>query len=160
MFNRAGFNLVITEEGIRAINNTLGNLVLESGARAVLLLDKGGQLIAAQGETNALDTLSLAALITGSFSSTKAIAGLLGENEFKVMFQQGTNHSIFMAALSNTQNILATIFPNAITVGRIKYKCLQVLDTLEEQMKAMYSSTPESPFRKAAAAEPKINDLF
>jgi predicted regulator of Ras-like GTPase activity (Roadblock/LC7/MglB family) len=159
MFNRTGGNLVITEEGIRAINNTLGNLVLESGAKAAMLLDKGGQLIAAQGETNALDTMSLSALITGSFSSTKAIAGLLGEDEFKVMFQQGINHSIFMAALG-TQDILALIFPNSVTVGRIKYKCLQVLEILDTQMKAMYSSTPESPFRKAAAAEPKINDLF
>lgn len=159
MFNRTGTNLVITEEGIRAINNTLGNLVLESGARAALLLDKGGQMIAAQGETNAMDTMSLSALITGSFSSTKAIAGLLGENEFKVMFQQGVNNSIFMSALG-TQDILALIFPNAVTVGRIKYKCQQVLDLLDSQMKAMYTNTPESPFRKAAAAEPKINDLF
>ncbi|MGE5707826.1 MAG: roadblock/LC7 domain-containing protein [Bacteroidota bacterium] len=159
MFNRTGSNLVITEEGIRAINNTLGNLVLESGAKAALLLDKGGQMIAAQGETNAMDTMSLSALITGSFSSTKAIAGLLGENEFKVMFQQGISNSIFMSALG-TQDILALIFPNAVTVGRIKYKCQQVLDILDGQMKAMYSSTPESPFRKAAVAEPKINDLF
>lgn len=159
MFNRTGGNLVITEEGIRAINNTLGNLVLESGAKAAMLLDKGGQLIAAQGETNALDTMSLSALITGSFSSTKAIAGLLGETEFKVMFQQGTNHSIFMAALG-TNDILALIFPNTVTVGRIKFKCQQVLEMLDTQMKAMYSNTPESPFRKAAAAEPKINDLF
>lgn len=159
MINRAGGHLVITEEGIRAINNTLGNLALESGAKAVLLLDKGGQLIAAQGETNALDTLSLSALITGSFNSTKAIATLVGETEFKIMFQQGTQFSLFMASL-NTQDVVAVIFPNAVTVGKIKYKVLQVLDTLDSQMKAMYANTPESPFRKPPTAQPKINDLF
>lgn len=159
MINRTGANLVITEEGIRAINNTLGNLALESGAKAVLLLDKGGQLIAAQGETNSLDTLSLSALIMGSFNSTKAIAALVGETEFKIMFQQGTQFSLFIAAL-NTQDVVAVIFPNSVTVGKIKYKVMQVIDTLDSQMKAMYANTPESPFRKPPTSQPKINDLF
>jgi predicted regulator of Ras-like GTPase activity (Roadblock/LC7/MglB family) len=159
MFNRAGGHLVITEEGIRAINNTLGNLALESGAKAVMLLDKGGQLIAAQGETNSLDTLSLSALITGSFNSTKAIASLLGETEFKIMFQQGTQSSLFMMALG-TNDMVAVIFPNSITVGKIKYKCLQVAELLDSQMKAMYANTPDAPFRKPPTAQPKINDLF
>ena len=42
MLNRGAGHLVITEEGIRAINNTLGNLVLDSGAKAALLMEKSG----------------------------------------------------------------------------------------------------------------------
>lgn len=158
MLNRGG-HLVITEEGIRAINNTLGNLVLDSGAKAVLLMEKSGQMIAAQGETNAFDTMSLSALIMGSFNSTKAIASLLGENEFKRMFQQGTNQSIFMFAL-DSHDILALVFPNAITVGKIKYKVEQVLDTLNSQVEAMYNSAPAAPLRAGQVPTPKINDLF
>lgn len=159
MLNRGAGHLVITEEGIRAINNTLGNLVLDTGAKAALLMEKSGQMISAQGETNAFDTMSLSALITGSFNSTKAIASLVGEVEFKTMFQQGANQSIFMFALES-HDILAVVFPNTITVGKIKYKTEQVLDTVNAQIQAMYSSAPSSPLRAGQAPAPKINDLF
>jgi len=159
MLNRGAGHLVITEEGIRAINNTLGNLVLDSGAKAALLMEKSGQMISAQGETNAFDTMSLSALITGSFNSTKAIASLLGEAEFKKMFQQGANQSIFMFSL-DSHDILALVFPNAITVGKIKFKVEQILDTLNAQVQAMYNSAPSAPLRASQAPAPKINDLF
>ncbi len=159
MLHRGTGNLVLTEEGIRAINNSLGNLVMDSGAKAALLLDKSGQLIAAQGETNALDTMSLSALITGSFGSNKAIANLVGETEFRRMFQQGQSSSIYMAQLV-THDLIAVIFSNAITVGKIKFRVDQMLDTLNQQMQAMYNSTPEAPFRAAPSAGPKLSDLF
>ena len=159
MFNRGTANLVITEEGIRAINSTLGNLVMDSGAKAALLLEKSGQLIAAQGETNAFDTMSLSALITGSFSSNKAIAGLIGETEFRKMFQQGKQSSVYMALL-DTGDLISVIFSNQITIGKIKFKVEQVLPVINEQLHAMYSSTTDTPFKAAPSAAPKLNDLF
>ena len=159
MFNRSTANLVITEEGIRAINNTLGNLVMDSGAKAALLLEKSGQLIAAQGETNSFDTMSLSALITGSFGSNKAIAGLVGETEFRKMFQQGKQSSIYMAAIG-TGDLIAVIFSNQINIGKIKFKVDQVLDTVTDQMLHMYNNTPETPFKAAPATGPKLNELF
>lgn len=152
-------NLVITEDGIKAINTTLGDLVLDSGARAALLVGTSGQLIAAQGETAAFDTLSFAALSIGSFNSTKAIASLLGEAEFKRMFQQGHGQSLFMESLEST-DVLAVVFGNQIPVGKIKFKVEQVLEVLNRQLAAMYHHTPASPFRAAPQAAPKINDLF
>lgn len=153
-------HLVLTEEGIRALNSVLGNFVLESGAKAVLLIDKGGQLIAAQGETSAYDTMSIAALLTGSFNSTKAIATHLGESEFTKMFQQGQTSSIYMVALGN-QDLMAVLFPNQITVGKIKYKLEQAMDPIDKQLAVMYQQTPTtSPIRPAQAPAPKINDLF
>lgn len=160
MATKSSKHLVLTEEGIRGLNNTLGNFVLDSGAKAILLIDKSGQMIAAQGETSAFDTMSISALITGSFNSTKAIATLLGEAEFKTMFQQGQTSSIYMVALSN-QDVLAVIFPNQITVGRIKYKLDQVVEPVDHQLKTMYLQSPaSSPIRPAQVPVPKIDDLF
>lgn len=158
--NRTIKHLALTEEGVRALNTLLGNFVLDSGAKAVLLMDKSGQMITIQGETSAYDTMSLSALFIGSFNSTKAIATLLGETEFKRMFQQGQAYSIYMAALS-TQEVLAVIFSNQLTVGRIKYKLEQSLDAIDQQMQNMYQQTPKlPPMRPAQAPAPKINDLF
>jgi predicted regulator of Ras-like GTPase activity (Roadblock/LC7/MglB family) len=157
---RANKHLVLTEEGLRGLNNLLGNLVLEAGARAALIIDQGGQMIAAQGETHSYDTMSLAALLMGSFHSTKAIALHLGETEFTKMFQQGQNNSLYMVALE-TQDTLAIIFPNQVTVGRIKYRLEQSLSAIDQQVLTMYRQTPSaSPIRPAQAPVPKINDLF
>lgn len=159
MFNRATANLVITEDGIRGINNTLGNLVMDSGAKAALLLEKSGQMIAAQGDTTSFDTMSLSALIMGSFGSNKAIAGLVGETEFRKMFQQGKQSSIYMASIG-TGDLLAIIFSNQVNIGKIKFKVDQVLDTVTEQMLTMYGTTPEIPFKASPATGPKLNELF
>lgn len=158
--HRSSKNLVLTEEGIRTLNNLLGNFVLDSGAKAALVIDRGGQMIAAMGETGSFDTLSLSALIGGSFASTKAIATHLGEQEFRRMFQQGQSSSIYMVAV-NAQDLLAVIFPNSITVGRIRFKLDSALDPIESQLNTMYQQTPaSSPIRPAQAPAPKINDLF
>lgn len=159
MAQRGTANLVITEEGIRGVNGTLSNLVVDSGAKAALLHEKSGQLIAAQGETNSFDTMSLSALITGSFSSNKAIAGLIGETEFRKMFQQGKQSSIFIASL-DTGDLISVIFPNQVPVGKVKFKVEQILPTLNDQMRTMYGATPEAPFRAAPAPAPKLNELF
>lgn len=158
--NRTNKHLTLTEEGVRSLNALLGNFVLDSGAKAVLLMDKSGQLITIQGETSAYDTMSLSALFIGAFNSTKALATLLGESEFKRMFQQGQTYSIYMAALSS-QEVLAVIFSNQLTVGRIKYKLDQSLDAIDQQMQSMYQqSTKLPPMRPSQAPAPKINDLF
>ena len=75
------------------------------------------------------------------------------------MFQQGTNQSIFMFALES-HDIVAVVFPNTITVGKIKYRVEQILGMLNSQIQALYNSAPSSPLRAGQAPAPKINDLF
>lgn len=157
---RSTKHLALTEEGVRALNNLLIGFLLESGAKAVLLMDKSGQLITTQGETSSYDTMSLSALFIGAFNSTKALATLLGESEFRRMFQQGHQYSVYMAALS-TQEVLAVIFSNQVAVGRIKYKLEQSLDAIDQQMQTMYQQTALlPPMRPAQPPAPKLNDLF
>jgi predicted regulator of Ras-like GTPase activity (Roadblock/LC7/MglB family) len=156
---RLGGHLVLTEEGLRTLNASLGDLVAESGARAVLLVGGAGQLISAQGKTQHLDTMSLAALSSGSFGSNKAIAGLVGESGFRRMFQQGRQSSLYMA-LVGAADLLAVVFPNEITMGKIKFQVEQAMPAIEEALGAMYKASPTNPFRSAPQAAPKIQDLF
>lgn len=136
-------NLVLTEAGVHALNALTGQLQQEVQARAVLLIEKSGQIITAQGQTSTLDTLSLGALISGSFASTKALARLLGEKHFKTLFQQGKSESIFVVQLETTDT-LAVVFGSQVTVGLVKFKTMQALDRLNAQMRALYTDKKPS----------------
>ena len=131
-------NLVLTEAGVNALNAMIAQLQQDTGARAVLLIEKSGQLITAQGQTSTLDTLSLAALVSGSFASTKALARLLGEKNFKTLFQQGKTESIFVVALETTDT-LAVVFGQNVTVGLVKFKTMQALEKIGAQVRALYT---------------------
>ena len=81
---------VLYEDQIKQIDKALIRIIKESEAKCALLVDKDGHLITRQGFTHTLDTTALAALLAGSFASTKEIARLVGEPEFSVLFHQGT----------------------------------------------------------------------
>jgi predicted regulator of Ras-like GTPase activity (Roadblock/LC7/MglB family) len=135
--------LVLTEAGVNALNALTSQLQAETGARAVLLIEKSGQLVTAQGQTGTLDTLSLAALISGSFASTKALARLMGEKNFKSMFQQGKTESLFVVALDTT-DILAVVFGENVTVGLVKFKTNQALERINAQVRSLYTDKKPS----------------
>ena len=67
-------NQVLYEEEIKQIDRVLIRLIKEAEAKCALLVDKDGHLITRQGFTHTLDTTALAALLAGSFASTKEIA--------------------------------------------------------------------------------------
>lgn len=147
--------LILTEAGINALNALLGDLQQELGARAILLIEKSGTLITAQGLTTTLDTMSLAALISGSFASTRALARLLGEKGFRTLYQQGRTEGVFVAALE-TGDALAVVFGEGVQIGLVKFKTLQALDPVNAQLRALYSDKKPSLGGLGAA----IDQLF
>ena len=112
-------NLAIHEEDAQRINGVLLHFLGESGAMESLLIDRSGQLLARGGASRSLDTVSLSALAAGAFSSTAAMARLLGETEFTMLFHQGVKESIHVAAVDE-HAILLAIFDSRTTVGMVR----------------------------------------
>jgi len=81
--------VAIHEDAARRISAVLQNFLAESAAVDALLIDRSGQLLAQGGPDGSLDTVSLSALAAGAFSSTAAMARLIGEPEFTMLFHQG-----------------------------------------------------------------------
>ena len=73
---------VMYEEEFLQIQAVVDRLVREANAKVVFTVDKNGQLIAASGELDNLDTTSLASLAAGNIAATGGIAKLLREEEF------------------------------------------------------------------------------
>src|SRR5579862_3749195 len=89
--------LVMYEEEFHKINAVCDRLTKDANAKVVFLVDKNGQLISAAGQTQHIDTTSLASLTAGNVAAMGGLAKLIGENEFPMQYHQGTTVSLLSA---------------------------------------------------------------
>lgn len=153
---------VLYEDQIKQIDKALIRIIKESEAKCALLVDKDGHLITRQGFTHTLDTTALAALLAGSFASTKEIARLVGEPEFSVLFHQGKRDHIHISLIGE-RTILVVIFDDRTTIGMIRLYAKEVGETLKD----ILESSPEGAKGKvelgeefAESADAKLDDIF
>ena len=112
-------NTVIQQQDATRIREILTRFLSESGAAEALLIDRGGQLLAMGGDAQALDAVSISALAAGAFSSTAAMAQLVGEPEFAGLFHEGTKRSIHVSTVDD-EAILLAIFDQRTTIGMVR----------------------------------------
>ena len=124
-------DFVLFKEDVERIQKILSNLLTESAATYALLINKDGNLIAHVGFRSAVDATSLAALAAGSFASTRAIAALIGETEFSVMFHQGAKENIHIS-LIDEDGIMVLIFDDRTNLGLVKMVAAQGKSKLVE----------------------------
>src|SRR5262245_14336070 len=93
--------MVMYEEEFRQIQSIVDALVKASNAGVVFIIDKSGQLIAAAGDSEQIDTTSLASLTAGNIAATGGMAKLLRENEFTTQFHEGENANIHIQLVDN-----------------------------------------------------------
>jgi predicted regulator of Ras-like GTPase activity (Roadblock/LC7/MglB family) len=111
---------VVIHEGDGArIDGVLARFLADSNSTAALLIDRSGQSLAMAGASPSLDTVSIGALAAGAFSSTAALARLLGENEFSVLFHEGVKESLHVSTVDDG-TILLAIFNDHTTVGMVR----------------------------------------
>jgi predicted regulator of Ras-like GTPase activity (Roadblock/LC7/MglB family) len=153
---------VLYEDQIKQIDNALTRIIKESEAKCALLVDKDGHLITRQGFTHTLDTTALAALLAGSFASTKEIARLVGEPEFSVLFHQGKRDHIHISLIGE-RTILVVIFDDRTTIGMIRLYAKEVGDNLKGilESKAEHAgSAVELGDDFTDSADEKLDDIF
>jgi predicted regulator of Ras-like GTPase activity (Roadblock/LC7/MglB family) len=154
--------MVMYEEEFNQIQAIVSRLVTESNARVVFIIDKNGQLIAAAGETDQLDTTSLASLTAGNIAATGGMAKLLRENEFTTQFHEGERANIHIQLVGN-RVILVVIFDSkktALGLVRLRVKkASEELNTIfEALLRKVQDPTRETPF--AEITDDDIDNLF
>ncbi|HWR83652.1 MAG TPA: roadblock/LC7 domain-containing protein [Candidatus Deferrimicrobium sp.] len=157
-------SLVIYEEEITQIEALISKMLRSSEAKCSLLVDKDGHLITRQGFTHSLDTTALAALLAGSFASTKEIARLVGEPEFSVLFHQGKKDHIHMS-LVGERSILVVIFDDRTTIGMVRLcaketaaELAKIFDAIKRN--TMVKTTTTVPGDFATMAQNRLDDIF
>lgn len=153
---------VLYEDQIQQIDQALMRVIKEAEAKCALLVDKDGHLITRQGFTHTLDTTALAALLAGSFASTKEIARLVGEPEFSVLFHQGKKDHIHISLIDD-RTILVVIFDDRTTIGMIRLYAKEIGESLKKILESGDSNSGDraelgKDFSENAVA--KLDDIF
>lgn len=117
------------EEEFRRIEAELQALKKQSTATVVFLVDKNGQLIASAGDTQNIDTTSLASLTAGNIAATGGIAKLLGEQEFTILFHEGEKDNIHISLIGQ-RVILVVIFDRGSSIGLVRLRVKKATESL------------------------------
>jgi predicted regulator of Ras-like GTPase activity (Roadblock/LC7/MglB family) len=158
-------SLVMYDEEFKRTNAAIEKLLRESNAKVIFLVDKNGQLISAVGETEHLDTTSLASLTAGNIAATGGLAKLIGEKEFSILFHEGERDNLHLSIIAG-RVILVVIFDQRSSLGLVRLRVKKASDELATifQDLAIKSAEMEksggnqSPF--AEITDDDIDNLF
>jgi predicted regulator of Ras-like GTPase activity (Roadblock/LC7/MglB family) len=142
-------DIVIHEADAVRIDAVLGRFLADSGCAAALLIDRSGQPLAESGVSRTLDTGSIGALAAGAFSATAALARLLGESEFSVLFHEGVRESLHVSTVDD-DTILLAIFDERTTVGMVRLFAREASTSIG----GILEETRKRPKRVGALAAP------
>lgn len=141
--------IVIFEEEQRRLQEVCSRLGRDALARAIFLIDRNGQILVATGETENIDTTSLASLVAGTTAATSSLAKLLGEEEFPVHFHEGSRDNLHIS-LVGEEHILTVVFDQRSSLGLVRLRVKKATTSLLEVFDSVDS-------RQGDAAE---NDVF
>jgi predicted regulator of Ras-like GTPase activity (Roadblock/LC7/MglB family) len=153
--------MVMYEQEFTQIQAVVDRLVREANAKVVFIVDKNGQLIAASGEVEDIDTTSLASLTAGNIAATGGIAKLLRENEFSTQFHEGESQNIHIQLVGN-RVILVVIFDTKSSLGLVRLRVRKATEELnaifEELLNKSHDPGDDSPFGEIT--DDDIDSLF
>lgn len=144
-----GTDLTLFEEDERRLAAVLRRLCEDSKSRAVFLIDKSGQLIAAAGETADLDITSLASLTAGNIAASGGLAQLLGEKEFSVLFHEGERDNLHISVVAQ-RAILVVLFDHRSSLGLVRLRLRRAAEDLGRAFAEMARRTEQEAGRGRA----------
>ncbi len=102
------------------IEAILGSLLKRAEAKAAMVTDIAGFVVASSGETDHLDLATLGALSANTYAASAAMAGMIGEPDFASLYQQGSENSLLIHALGQSA-LLTVVFDKTVEGGAVKH---------------------------------------
>ncbi|OQX91047.1 MAG: dynein regulation protein LC7 [Candidatus Coatesbacteria bacterium 4484_99] len=158
-------NLIMFEDDYTKVNQILTRLLEESSSKFVLLVDRSGQMISIQGETETIDSMAFATLSAGNYAATSELAKIIGEREFSVLFHQGESESIHISIVAK-RIILVVVFDNRTTLGLVRLRVKKAIEDLTPVFNSIFEKVAVEEGEEAidtkfqTSAEEEIDKLF
>lgn len=149
------------DDEFRRITQVCDRLCRDANARVVFVIDKNGQLIASSGETDRLDSTSLASLVAGEIAATGGLAKLIGEKDFSVLFHEGVRDNLHISMVAS-RVILVIIFDKRSSLGLVRLrvkKCSEELTRIFDVL-LRKSAMPGATTPFAEITDEDIDNLF
>jgi predicted regulator of Ras-like GTPase activity (Roadblock/LC7/MglB family) len=133
-------NLVISDRELGTISAVLTKLMNDTNATSTMLLDKSGQVVMVHGSGIKRNATTLGALLAGVFSSSREVAKLLNEKDFRNIFQQGVQENIYTSMVEE-QWLLVIIFDKLTHIGLVKVLSKKASDELGRILERVRNDT-------------------
>lgn len=127
------------QEQLDGIEIVLQQDLIDIGVRCVFLIDMAGNIIANRDNGKIKhDVYSLAALAAGNFGAVSAMAKIIGEGEFSLLFHKGKKENIHFNKIV-TEFLLITIFSNDISLGFLRLKVAEAAEKITKILESIQS---------------------
>ena len=123
---------ILEQKQLDQIEQILNKNLIDLGVHSVILIDMAGNIVVDQnsGESDH-DIYSLAALAAGNYGAMNAMANIVGEDEFSLLFQKVEKANIHFSKLLSDY-ILVTIFGKEVSVCFLRLKVADVVAKIGE----------------------------
>ena len=122
---------IVSQEQIEKIDEILADKLIKLGVDCVIVIDMAGNIITAKdnGE-NKYDVYSFAALAAGNFATVDAMAKLVGEEEFSLLFHKGQESSIHFSKIDE-ELLLISMFGQDISLGFLRLNASDAIEKIK-----------------------------
>ncbi len=108
--------------------------LIESGLDHVIFIDLAGNAIAKHDNGKSqLDSTAFAALAAGNFAAVDAMAKLVGETEFSLLFHKGEKASIHFSKVTE-DTILIVMFNKELSLGLVRLKVAKTIEGINKTL--------------------------
>lgn len=101
------------------INHSLERIIVETNADHVVFATKSGEILEHRGINLGTQVVSITALLTGVFNTTKELAKIINEKNFEQFFIKGRRWKLFYKDISSLF-ILIVLFKDRTLLGTVK----------------------------------------
>ncbi len=127
---------ILEQKQLDEIEQILNEDLIDLGVHSVILIDMAGNIVVDQNSGDSdHDIYSLAALAAGNYGAMNAMANIVGEDEFSLLFHKGERSNIhFSKVLSDY--LLVTIFGKEVSLGFLRLKVAEVITKIGDLLPA------------------------
>ncbi len=128
---------MVSQEQLERSDEIITDKLLDIGVDCVIIIDMAGNIITAKDRgKKKYDVYSFAALAAGNFASVDAMAQIVGEQEFSLLFHKGEESNIQFSKIDDDL-LLISMFGPDLSLGFLR---LNVVEAIEEIRKLWGSS--------------------
>ncbi|MBS3757163.1 MAG: roadblock/LC7 domain-containing protein [Desulfobacterales bacterium] len=126
------FTIEFDKQQIESIENILQEELIDMGVQSVILMDLAGNVIVnLDSGDKGHDVFSLAALAAGNYGAVSAMANIIGEQEFSLLFHKGEEESIHFSKVVEDL-LLLTIFNKDVSLGFLRLKVAEAIKRIQK----------------------------
>ena len=125
---------ILSENHLDRIEYILQENLIDKGISCSILIDMAGNIIANLGDgEKKLDIYSLAALAAGNYGAVHAMASIVGEDDFSLLFHKGKDVNIHFANILDDY-LLITIFTNDLSLGFLRLTVANAMTEIKSSL--------------------------